>query len=176
MRTTIIPAQITTVEDKIAGNLNLAQIILLLVPILWATAVYTILPPVFKFSIYKLPLTFTVLIICLILALRIKGKIVLNWLTVLLNYNLRPRYYVFNKNDTYLREMNLPELEKKKSWLFNFKFSKKDVKKEIKIAAKSFDLKDLAILKDFLYNPDYSISLKPNSKGGLYVTLQQIKH
>jgi len=29
MRTTIIPAQITTVEDKIAGSLNMTQILIL---------------------------------------------------------------------------------------------------------------------------------------------------
>ena len=176
MRTTIIPAQITTVEDKIAGNLNLAQIILLLIPVIWITVVYVLVPTPFAINIYKIPLALVVLIACLILAIRIRGKIVLSWLVVLLQYNLRPRYYVFNKNDTYLREMYMPEIEKRKFQLFNFSFARRQQeKKQIKIAANKFDLKDLVLLKDFLYNPDYSLSLKPDSKGGLYVTLQQIK-
>jgi len=33
MRTRVIPAQITTVEDKIVGNLNLMQMAILMVPI-----------------------------------------------------------------------------------------------------------------------------------------------
>lgn len=175
MRTTIIPAQITTVEDKIAGNLNLAQIILLLIPAVWTTVVYVLVPTPFAINLYKIPLVLVVLITCLILALRVRGKIILSWLGVLLQYNLRPRYFVFNKNDTYLREMHLPETEKKKFQLFNFNSAKRQEKKQIKIAANKFDLKDLILLKDFLYNPDYSLSLKPDSKGGLYVTLQQIK-
>ncbi|OGE31923.1 hypothetical protein A2631_02255 [Candidatus Daviesbacteria bacterium RIFCSPHIGHO2_01_FULL_44_29] len=176
MRTTIIPAQITTVEDKIAGNLNLAQIILLLIPVIWITVVYVLVPTPFAINLYKIPLALVVLIACLILAIRIRGKIVLSWLVVLLQYNLRPRYYVFNKNDTYLREMYMPEIEKRKFQLFNFSFARRQQeKKQIKIAANKFDLKDLVLLKDFLYNPDYSLSLKPDSKGGLYVTLQQIK-
>lgn len=176
MRTTIIPAQITTVEDKIAGNLNLAQIILLLIPVVWITVVYVLVPTPFGINLYKIPLALVVLIICLVLALRVRGKLVLNWLGVLLQYNLRPRYYVLNKNDSYLREMDMPEIEKKKFKLFNFNFVKRNQeKKQLKIAANKFDLKDLVLLKDFLYNPDYSLSLKPDSKGGLYVTLQQIK-
>ena len=42
MRTTVIPAQITTVEDKIAGSLNLTQILILMIPVFWATIVYAV--------------------------------------------------------------------------------------------------------------------------------------
>ena len=44
MRSTVIPAQITTVEDKIAGNFNLVQILLMMAPVLIATLLYTIIP------------------------------------------------------------------------------------------------------------------------------------
>jgi hypothetical protein len=37
MRTRVIPAQITTVEDRIAGNLNLTQILLLMIPVILGT-------------------------------------------------------------------------------------------------------------------------------------------
>lgn len=175
MRTTVIPAQITTVEDKIAGSLNLAQIILLVVPVIWATVVYTIVPPIFKITWYKLPIVMVVAVFCVILSLRIKGKVVISWLGVLLRYNLRPKYWVYNKNDAYLRELYLPEFEKKKKFFnFNFKFNKAPKKKEIKIKAKDFGIKDLIALKDFIHNPNYQLSLKPDSKGGLYVYLREI--
>lgn len=171
MRTTVIPAQITTVEDKIAGSLNLTQIVLLMIPVIWAAMLYTIFPPQFQFIWYKLPFFFLISVICLLLALRIKGKVVLDWLMVVLKYNIRPKYYVFNKNDASLRDMYLPEFEKKQMKLFQ----KAEKKKEIKIDAKSFGIEDLMKLKDFINNPNYSLSLKPDSKGGLYVALEQIK-
>jgi len=78
MRTTVIPAQITTVEDKIAGNLNITQIIILMIPIFLTTILFAFVPPVMKLVWYKIPLILIVLFICLILAWRIKGRVVLN--------------------------------------------------------------------------------------------------
>lgn len=175
MRTTVIPAQITTVEDKIAGSLNLSQIVLLVIPVIWATVVYSIVPPTFHVTLLKLPIVMVVTILCLVLSLRIKGKVVINWVGVLLRYNLRPKYWVYNKNEAYLRDLYLPEVEKKKKFLnLNFKFAKTTKRKEIKIKAKDFGIKDLMALKDFLHNPNYQLSLKPDSKGGLYVYLREI--
>src|SRR3989344_8530921 len=99
MRSQPIPAQITTVEDKIAGNLNLTQIILLMVPVFFTTAAYAVFPPQMHLAVYKFPLVLIVLFVSLILSMRIKGKVVLNWLVILIQYNVRPRYYLFNKND-----------------------------------------------------------------------------
>ncbi|MDO8658747.1 MAG: hypothetical protein Q7K55_08450 [Candidatus Levybacteria bacterium] len=171
MRTTVIPAQITTVEDKIAGSLNLTQIMILMIPVFWTTIVYAIFPAPMQLTLYKLPLVFIVLILCLILSLRIKGKVVLNWLAVLFKYNLRPKYYVFNKNDVYLRDICLPEIEKRSIHLFQ----KAPAKKEIQIKASIFGIKELMSLRAFINNPNYSLSLKPDSKGGLYVALEQIQ-
>ena len=64
MRTTIIPAQITTVEDKIAGSLNMTQILILMFPVLWTAIVYLILYPAMKLTLYKLPAISVVAIIC----------------------------------------------------------------------------------------------------------------
>ena len=115
MRTTVIPAQITTVEDKIAGNLNLTQLMLMVASLFIGVAVYAVLPNRLHFSFYKLPLFAVDFIICFGLALRIKEKIVLNWLIILLSFYLRPGYYVANKNDIYLRDFILePIISKKK--------------------------------------------------------------
>ncbi len=175
MRATTIPAQITTVEDKIAGNLNMTQVSLLAIPIIFTAMAYTAFPPTFHFALYKLPFILLVVVLCIVLSLRIKGKVVLNWLLVVLRYNFRPRYYVFDKNDEYLRDMYLPEVEKKQWKLFSFKFFKGREKDE-SIPAKSFDIKDLMKLKDFIHNPNYTFSFKVNERGGINVIFWQIKH
>lgn len=171
MRTTVIPAQITTVEDKIAGSLNLTQILLLMVPVFWITIVYTLLPPAMRLAWYKLPLVVTVTFLSVILSLRVKGKVVISWLWVLVRYNLRPKYYLFNKNDSYLRDLYLPEPEKRSYRIFK----KAEKKKEIKIRTSSFGIKELLALRGFINKPNYSLSLKPDKKGGLYVALEQIQ-
>ena len=165
MRTTVIPAQITTVEDKIAGNLNLTQVFILMVPVFFGTAVYVLTPPFFRFAIYKIAVITTVTLISLLLSLRIKGKIIANWLGVLLRYNLRPKYYVFNKNDLYQREVYLP--------INSFKAHKKAIlRKSVKATNLS---KDLTKLQKYIKNPKYALSLKPNKKGGVYVALNEIE-
>jgi len=175
MRATTIPAQITTVEDKIAGNLNMTQVTLLGVPIIFAAIVYTAFPPVFRFAWYKFPLVLVVVIIMVVLSLRIRGKVVINWLLVVLKYNVRPRYFVFNKNDEYLREMILPQAEVKTRKSFLPAFLKNRKKLQNGIPAKSFDIKDLMKLKDFIHNPNYTFAFKINEKGGINVALEQIK-
>lgn len=107
MRTTSIPAQITTVEDKIAGNLNLAQIVLLLTPVFLSTVIYAVLPIRLHFTSYKVILMALTTVVFLFLSLRIKERVVLNWIIILASYWLRPHLYLFNKNDVYLRDLVL---------------------------------------------------------------------
>ncbi|MBI2600937.1 PrgI family protein [Candidatus Daviesbacteria bacterium] len=171
MRTTVIPAQITTVEDKIAGNLNLTQILILMVPIFWSAIVYVLVLPSMKLTWYKLPLVLIVLFVCLILSMRIKGKVVLSWLMVILRFNLRPKYFLFNKNDSFLRTMDLPVFEKKQLKLF----TKSPVKKEVKRINPNFAVTDLIQLEKLITDPKYTLSFKSNRKGGLYVDFQQIQ-
>jgi hypothetical protein len=171
MRSQPIPAQITTVEDKIAGNLNLTQIMLLMVPVFFTTAAYAMFPPRMHLAIYKFPLVLIVLIVSLILSMRIKGKVVLNWLVILLRYNLRPRYYLFNKNDAYLRTLDLPVFDKKPRKLFK----KAPAKLEKRAPIPAFALSDLAKLQNVITNPKYSFVLKAGKKGGFNVSLGQVQ-
>lgn len=171
MRTTVIPAQITTIEDKIAGNLNLTQILILMVPIFWTTIVYALLSPRMKLMWYKFPLVLIVLFICLTLSLRIKGKVVLNWLIVVLKFNIRPKFYLFNKNDTYQRVIDLPVFPKKQIKLPAIKTAKKEAVKP----TPNFNISDFAKLENFIKNPKYSLSFKSAKKGGVDVAFEQIK-
>jgi CBS domain containing-hemolysin-like protein len=169
MKVRSIPAQITTVEDKIAGNLSLTQIFLLMIPVFWLMLVYTVLPPYMHFSLYKLPIVLFIGIISLTLALRIKDKIALNWLVILLRYNTRPKYYLFNKNDAYMRTMDIISVEK----------NKRKVKAKAQVKEKENDvpvsLGDLTRLEGLLVDPSYSFSIKSQKKGALYVAIEQNK-
>lgn len=127
MRTTIIPAQITTVEDKVAGSLNMTQVLILMTPILWTAIVYILLMPSMKLTSLKLVLIIISTTISGILALRIKDKIVAEWLGVLLKYRLRPKYWLYNKNDTTSRTIDIPDIPD--IALVSRKLSKKNVSK-----------------------------------------------
>lgn len=171
MRTTVIPAQITTVEDKIAGSLNMTQVMLLMVPVIFTTIAYAILPQRMHIEVYKIVLVLIVLLISLILSLRIKGKVVLSWLIVLFTYNQRARYYVFNKNDIFLRDIVLPKTHKNQAKLLE----KAILTNEAKLKAKLPHIQDSIRIKNFIKNPNYSLSLKPTKKGGLYVAVNKIE-
>jgi len=110
MRTTIIPSQITTVEDKIAGSLNMTQILILMFPVLWTALIYILFAPAMKLVPYKLGLIGVVIMVCLILVIRIKDKIVAEWLGVVLKYQFRPKYWLFNKNDSTNRIIDIPDI------------------------------------------------------------------
>jgi len=103
MRTTAIPAQVTTVEDRIAGSLGMSQMVLLFTPIIVGSFLYAGLPPAMHSATYKLILLTLLLGVCCGLAVRIRGKIVLFWGVILLRYWLRPRYYVFDKRSMHGR-------------------------------------------------------------------------
>ncbi len=171
MRTTIIPAQITTVEDKIAGNLNFTQILLLMAPVFWAAIVYTLLPSPMHLSWYKLVLVGGVLIASLTLSIRVKDKIVFQWLQVLLRFNVRPKYYVFNKNDAYLRVIDLPQLSRS---------SRKAVRHAHKPSTQksqtaAFNLKDFVRFENLLGTQKFNLSFRTRKKGGLNVAFEQIQ-
>lgn len=104
MKQTVVPAQVTTVEDRIVGNLGISQMILLALPVLAAGIVFTALPPMLHVALYKLLLLVPFTVLCAMLAIRVKGKVLLFWIIVRMRYNLRPQYYVFNKNTLANRE------------------------------------------------------------------------
>jgi hypothetical protein len=132
------------VEDKIAGSLNMNQILILLLPVLWTALIYVLMYPVMKLSVFKLTLILLVTIICLMLILRIKDKIVAEWLGILLRYRLRPKYYLLNKNDLTNRTVDIPDLP------IEFVAAKKTAKELIKTKPTEIKLADLIKLENFI--------------------------
>lgn len=167
MRSRVIPAQITTVEDKIAGNLSLTQIILILVPVLFVSFMYALLPPVMIFVWYKIILS-SIFSICMItLAIRIKGKIIANWLIVLARYNLRPKYFIYNKNSMANRVYVKSEIKKKK--LVNQK-----VKDKNNNQVHNSNISEILQFNHILDSSNLNLIYRANRKGGLNVAFEKL--
>ena len=88
-------------------------------------------------------------------------------MAVLLKYNLRPRYYVFNKNDSYLREdydltiqKEIEEEEEKGGMVYSL--------------APALSLGEVVTAEQLLANPNANFRLEINKKGRLSVHITEI--
>ncbi len=169
MKVTVVPAQVTTVEDRVAGNLSFSQLILFAIPVFGGSLLYAILPPFMGASSYKIVFITIFALICTILAIRIKGKIVLLWLITLLRYRLRPRRYVFNKNTSVSREDYpvVPDMAEESS-----EKSKQDKRHEI---IPLLGLSEKAYLYDMLSDPIGRLRFDITKKGGINVSIPEAK-
>lgn len=169
MRTTIVPAQITTVEDRIAGRLGLSQLLLLIMPIFGGSALFVILPPFFAYAIYKVVFITCVAILSALLAIRIKGKILLFWAVTLLRYNLRPRYYLFNKNSAHMRDIVSAELMEDEVI--------EEVQPQLIVPARKIHLTtaERVEIESLIDNPAADMYFTTNKKGELSVHFTEIK-
>lgn len=169
MRTTIVPSQITTVEDRIAGKLGLSQLMLLICPVFGGSAIFVILPPFFSYAAYKIVLIVGVASLSALLAIRIKGKILLFWALTLLRYSLRPRYYLFNKNSSHSREIATA-----------FKVSEDNVetapvKTTVPVSRVNLTTAERVQIESLIANPEANIHFTTNKKGELRVHLTEIQ-
>lgn len=167
MKQTVVPAQVTTIEDRIAGSLGMSQLMLLAAPIFGGSALFVILPPVFHGAVYKLIVIGLLFVVCSLLAIRIKGMIVLLWLVIVLRYNFRPSYYLFDKNSAAHREdyrSALPAVE-------TVEASKRRSLQTIP----SLTTADTARVLEVINNPDIGLKFETNKKGRLYVRITEIK-
>ncbi len=168
MKTAIVPAQVTTVEDTITGNLTLSQLLLLVVPIFAGSGLFVVLPPFFGNAPYKIVLIVCLAAICGVLAIRIKGKVLLFWAIAMVRYNTRPRYYVFDKNDAYLRETEQPGKATETA----------ETTEPTRIAAAPLpQLSTAAIVQveSLIANPAAKLHFKANRKGELRVIFTEVK-
>lgn len=168
MKTTVVPAQITSVEDRIAGNLSFKQLILMIAPVFVSTAMFILLPPFTKYRLYKVIISGLFGLLCLTLALRIKGRLVIEWIGMLSRYNLRPRFYVFNKNNTSSR--TLPPKTK------HIKTEKKTEELKAPVLPRlAFSTGDIMSFENALGSPSADMHFIRSKKGGLRVHIKEIK-
>ena len=167
MKTTVVPAQITTVEDRIAGNFTFPQIVLLIIPLLTSTAIYAIVPIQMHMNTFKVVLVAWQFIFFGLLALRFRGKIIADWLVIYLRFKLRPRFYIFTKNDTTARDIAIIPTEES--------IEIEIVSQEEKATHTHFPMSDKVKVDRLLENPALSVSFKFAKKGGLDVSLKTTK-
>ncbi len=169
MKMTVVPAQVTTVEDRIIGNLGFSQILLLVIPIFLCAGIFGFIPPFMGGAVYKYVAMAVAVIIFCILAIRIKGRIVALWVVTLLKYNTRPKYYIFNKNVTVHRENHTISKEQQES-------EKAAVIKPIKKAlVPRLDIPATARVLATIENPAARVRFETGKKGNLHVRLTEIE-
>lgn len=168
MKSTVVPAQVTTVEDKIAGNLTFNQMLLMTTPVFVSGVIFAFLPPFMSLSGYKLLIAASFAMLCLTLAIRIKGRIVLSWITVLSKYNLRPRLYTFNKNDSHLRNTYTEADEA-------VEHRPTELKAQKKLNKLKLPMKKVVWAEQVVSNPEAKLEFKTTRKGDLRVYIQEIK-
>lgn len=164
MKSTVVPAQITTVEDRIAGNFTFTQIVMLMIPLISSTAVYVLILPHLHFSLFKLILIGLQFLVFGVMAIRIKGKIIIDWLVIYLRFSLRPRIYVFTKNDQTHREIiDFEEVKVQKH-------DKAKAQSEVKITS-ILSLQELVKIDRLFNNPALSFRYDLSKKGGINVSV-----
>lgn len=170
MKTTVVPAQITTVEDRIAGNLTFAQILLLILPLSISTLTYVVIGPRSRLTIMKGDLMLFEWFVLGVLSVRVNGKIVADWLRLFLRFTLRPCLYVFTKNDLASREMPgfspINPLDTPQGT--------EELKPEL--AYPTLSEIDQFAVDQLLENPGLSIRFQLSKKGGVDVSLAAVKH
>lgn len=166
MKQTVVPAQVTTVEDKIAGNISFKQMLLLVAPVFLGGSMYVFLPPFLGYSIYKIVLWILFALVCSTLAVRIKGRLVIDWIVIRSKYNLRPTFYTYNKNSIQLRkkidvELDAPdasEVKDKKTYIHH-----------------EVDFGRLKRLEEIILEPKANLVFHATKKGGLRVSIKEVK-
>jgi len=169
MKLAIVPAQVTTIEDKVAGNLSLTQLILLATPVFICGVLYALLPRGFEPSVYKIILMALVMLSFGVMALRIRGVLVFEWIQLLARYNQRPRYYVSNKNDAYGRQ--LPERVKKQV------VAPAETEQKLeKLPLRLLTTHERARFEQLISSTSTKLAFKrtKNKKGNLHVTITEI--
>ena len=167
MKIAIVPAQITTVEDKITSNLTITQLLLLALPLCLCGLVYALPPSMFTFT--KLKVTALVMLcpsFCL-MAIRAKGKLLIEWVCLISKYQIRPRIYVSDKSDSYLRTDD--------TYAVNVGAEGANIKNSetVVIANSKLHPEELLQLHDLLSRSQYSLAIKINKNGGLNVIVEE---
>lgn len=170
MRASIVPAQMTTVEDKIAGNLSLQQAALIGMPVMFGFLSAALLPPSGKLVPYKIAMIAIVFIVCAPLAIRVRGVIVARWLIIFAKYCRRPRYYVFDKNSLYLRSDSHLDIATVEPEVVNNQKAEK-----FRPQSESLSPADFAKLEQLAKDPRAGMKFLVGKRGELNVQITEVK-
>lgn len=162
MRSTIIPAQITTVEDTIAGTVTIKQLVLLVNPVVLAILFYMVIPPFFQFSLAKVLFAILYAIGSVLLAIKVKERLVFEWIQIFTIYFMRPKHFIYNKNTRSFRKETIVT-------------QKKEVKKPRPVRKVQVPISSYFTFFERLANhPNFRVSFIPVRKGGFKVAVYEI--
>lgn len=168
MKTTVVPAQVTTVEDRIMGSLGFSQLMLLIAPIFIGAGIFAMLPPFMTNRPYKYVLIISLVTICCLLAIRIRGKIIALWILMIVRYNLRPRLYLFDKNTAAYREHYSSKTTKPADEPVQFS-------RKRSITVSRLEFHEAAKVLAAIDNPDSNLRFETTKTGGLHVRLAEVE-
>jgi hypothetical protein len=106
--------------------------------------------------------------VCAILSIRIKGRIIASWLTTILRYNVRPKYYLFNKNTVALRKEYPDVTEASKAQ--TTQSDHEDI-----LATPRLGTLEMVKVMAAIENPASNFRIETTKKGGLSVRLKEIE-
>ncbi len=167
MKTAIVPAQITTVEDRIAGNFTFSQLGFIAAPVVLSAAVYVVLAPKLQLSTMKLLIIMALFALITPLAIRMRGKTLAAWLVVSARYAMRPRIYVHTKAELtrHYGEPVQATISAKSAGAAENKH----------VMPESRPLVEHIRAKQLLEDPTVSVSFEIAQNGGIDVSLTPIK-
>lgn len=168
MKSTVVPAQVTTVEDRIMGSLGFSQLMLLIVPVFIGAGLFALLPPFMEGKAYKYIVIGIVASVCCLLAIRIRGKIVALWLVMILRYNLRPKFYLFNKNTASFREQYATKIAEPKEQIPRARLKHSS-------SVSRLEFPQTARVLAAIDNPASKLRFESTKRGGLHVRLTEIE-
>ena len=167
MKTAIVPAQVTTIEDRIAGNFTISQLLILMAGMGLATLIYLLVVPRYQFNPLKLVSITAVVVLIAPLAIRIQGKIIADWLIILTRFWQRPHRYIFTKNDPATRSAPIAEAKQKTA-------EQKTVT-SVKKVTDQLSMPDRTRVDELLDNPTLAVRFVVAEKGGIDVSLTPVK-
>jgi hypothetical protein len=168
MKTATVPAQVTTIEDRIAGNFTVSQLLILMLGFGLATIVYFFVAPRYHFNPVKAAVMLATVLCIVPLSLRIGDRILADWLVVLIRFWLRPRRYVFTKNDPSTR--SLPPSKNMTTAITQIATSK-----PVSSAIETVSVPDKIRFDELLTSPSLAVRFVVAKKGGIDVTLAPLK-
>jgi len=166
MKTAIVPAQITTVEDRIAGNFTFSQLAFIAAPVALSAIVYVVFIPKLQLSILKLAMMVLLFALIAPLAIRVHGKTLATWFVVCVRYAMRPRIYVHTKADLMGRHLSLVQAAASEE---------STTENSGRALPEPRPLHEHIRVKQLLEDPNVSISFELDQKGGIDVSLTPIK-
>ena len=119
-------------------------------------------------AVYKYVIIGLIVMTCSTLAIRIKGQILAVWFVTVLRYNVRPKYYLFNKNVTALREDYPAPVAKNERKDTSAGNKQRTIQPKLDIPATA---RVLATLE----NPAANVRFEATRKGALYVRFTEVE-